>query len=117
MQTPSRKNTRFPNRLSPMFMVWIILCSIVISAGGVTVAVFKSRQVAVRTEIEKLRRDIAVCNINADQYRSKANDQTNLWAMRDRLSQDGSTLRNIERGQIEVARRTSDRGFAYTPAR
>lgn len=117
MQTPSRKNTRFPNRLSPMFMVWIILCSIVIASGGVTVAIFKSRQVAVRTEIEKLRRDITVCNINADQYRSKANAQTNLWAMRDRLSQDGSTLRNIEREQIEMARSTGGRGFAYTPSR
>lgn len=118
MLSPShRLSSRYPNRLSCGFMLWIILCAIVIASGGVTVAIYKSEQVAVRTEIEKLRREIALCNLNADQYRSKANDQTNLWAMRDRLSQDGSSLRNIEREQIEVARSSSERGFAFTPGK
>ena len=50
--------------------------------------------------------------MNTNQHRAKTNDLTIRWTMRDRLSQDGSSLRDIERSQIELARRLQDSGFA-----
>ena len=72
--------------------------------GGVTYSVLKNRQVAVRTETEKLRRDTALCKLNANQYRAKTNALSNRWDMRERLEQEHSQLRDIDRSQIEIAR-------------
>lgn len=87
----------------------MVVFAVLACAGGVTYAVLKNEQVAVRTEISKLQREIAVSRMNANQYRAKTHALTNRWAMRDRLSQDGSTLRDIERSQIEIARSRHDR--------
>ena len=97
---------RFSGRISFGFLAWMVAFAVLAAASGVTYAVLKYNQVAVRTEIDKLNREIAICRINANQYRAKTNALTNRWAMRDRLSQDGSTLQDIEPGQIENARTT-----------
>ena len=109
---PSTHTTRYADRVSMSFLVWMIALAILISAGGVTYALFKNDQVAVRTEINKLNREIAVSNLNTNQHRAKTNAMPNRWAMRDRLSQDRSTLRDIDRSQIELARRLKDSGLA-----
>ena len=108
----SLKTSRYTNRVSFSFLVWMVVFAILVSAGGVTYALFKNDQVAVRTEINNLNREIAVSNMNTNQHRAKANALTNRWAMRDRLSQDRSTLRDIDRSQIELARRLQDSGMA-----
>ncbi len=95
---------RYANQVSFSFLVWMVLFAVLLASGGVTYSVLKNNQVAVRTEIKKLRRAVAVHNMNANQYRAQANALTNRWAMRDRLTQDGSALRDIERSQIEEAR-------------
>lgn len=97
--------SRYPDRIGFGFLIWMVICALVVSAGGITYAALKNEQVAISTDINKLHREIAVCNMNANQYRAAANDQTRLLPMRDRLAQDGSSLRDIERSQIEVARR------------
>ena len=96
--------SRYSSRISFSFLVWMVVFAILAASGGVTYSVLKNRQVAVRTETEKLRRDTALCNMNANQYRSKANALTNRWDMRERLEQDKSQLRDIDRSQIEIAR-------------
>lgn len=98
-------SSRYPERISFTFLIWMVVCALVVSSGGITYAVLKNRQVAISTEINNLHREIAVCNMNANQYRAAANDLTRRLAMRDRLTQDGSTLRDIARSQIEIARR------------
>lgn len=100
--TPSA--SRFSGRISFGFLAWMVAFAMLATAGGVTYAVLKNSQVAVRTEINKLNREIAVCRMNANQYRAKTDALTNRWAMRDRLSQDGSTLHDIRHSQIEIAR-------------
>ena len=110
--SPSLNTSRYAHRVSFSFLVWMVVFAILVSAGGVTYALFKNDQVAVRTEINNLNREIAVSNMNTNQHRSKANALTNRWAMRDRLSQDRSTLRDIDRNQIELARRLQDSGLA-----
>lgn len=109
---PQSKTSRYADRISFSFLVWMVIFAILVSAGGVTYALFKNEQVAVRTEINKINRQIAVCNMNTNQLRAKATALTNRWAMRDRLSQDHSTLRDIDRNQIELARRLQDSGMA-----
>lgn len=109
---PSTSNSRFANQISLSFLVWMVLFAILVSAGGITYALLKNDQVAVRTEINNLNREIAVCNMNTNQHRAKTNALTNRWAMRDRLSQDRSMLRDIDRSQIELARRLQDSGLA-----
>ena len=79
---------------------------------GDVIDYFKNDQVAVRTEINNINREIALCHLNTNQHRTKASIMTNRWAMRDRLSQDRSTLRDIDRSQIELARRLQDSGMA-----
>lgn len=101
-------SSRYSQRVHFVVLLWMVLFAVLTCAGGVTYAVYKNKQVAVRTEINKLQRETAVCRMNANQYRAKANALTNRWAMRDRLSQDGSTLRDIERSQIEIARTRRD---------
>lgn len=103
-------STRYSDRVSFALLVWMVTFAVLASAGGVTYSVLKNLQVAERTEINKLHREIAVCNMNANQHRARTNALTNRWAMRDRLSQDGSALRDIERSQIEIARSTHDHG-------
>lgn len=96
--------SRYASRISFSFLVWMVVFAILAASGGVTYSVLKNRQVAVRTETEKLRRDTALCHLNANQYRSKASALTNRWDMRDRLAQEHSELRDIDRSQIEIAR-------------
>ena len=106
--TSKRHYSRFYGRVSFGFLVWMVALAVLAAASGVTYAVLKYNQVAVRTEISKLNREIAVCRMNANQYRAKTDAMTNRWAMRDRLSQDGSTLRDIRHNQIEIARSTQE---------
>ncbi len=101
---PSHISSHCANRVSFSFLVCMVLFAVLLAAGGVTYSVFKHEQVAVRTEINKIHRDIAEHKMNANQYRAKANALTNRWVMRARLNQDGSQLQDIERSQIEVAR-------------
>lgn len=96
---------RYADQVSFSFLIFMVVLAVLVATGGVTYAVFKSEQVAINTDINKLHREIAVCNMNANQYRAKTNALMNRWAMRDRLSQDGSELRDIERSQLEMARR------------
>lgn len=98
--------SRFSGRISFGFLAWMVALAVLAAASGVTYAVLKNNQVAERTEINKLNREIAVCRMNANQYRAKTNALTNRWAMRDRLSQDGSSLHDIRHNQIEIARTT-----------
>ncbi len=99
-----RSSTRYANQLSFSFLVWMVLFAVLIASGGVTYSVLKNEQVAVRTEIKKLRRDISLHRLNTNQYQAQANEMTNRWAMRERLVKDGSLLRDIQTGQIEDAR-------------
>ena len=92
------------SRISFAFLVWMVVFAILAASGGVTYSVLKNRQVAVRTETEKLRRDTALCKLNANQYRAKSNSLSNNWEIRDRLAQEHSELRDIDRRQIEIAR-------------
>ena len=103
-KTPSR----YAGRIEWPFIVWMGVFAIVVASCGVFYAMFKNEQVAVKTEINKLQREIAICRMNTNQYRAKANAQTNRWAMRSRLQQDGSALREINRSQIEFARNMRD---------
>ena len=109
---PSNTSSRYADQVSFSFLVWMVVFAILVSAGGITYSLLKNNQVAVRTEINNINREIAVCNMNTNQHRAKTNALTNRWAMRDRLSQDRSTLRDIDRSQIELARRLQDSGMA-----
>lgn len=106
--SPVNQHSRYPARVSLGLLIWMVICAIVVAGAGVYYATLKNEQVAVRTEINKLHREIAVCNMNANQARAKTHALTNRWAMRDRLSQDASTLHDIDRAQIEIARRMRD---------
>ena len=99
-----RPVSRYANQISFSFLVWMVLFAVLLASGGVTYSVIKNSQVAVRTEIKKMRREVAVHNMNANQYRAQANAQTNRWSMLSRLADDGSRLRDIERSQIEESR-------------
>ncbi|MEE1266918.1 MAG: hypothetical protein UHH87_11580 [Akkermansia sp.] len=109
---PSSTSSRYADQVSFSFLVWMVVFAILVSAGGITYSLLKNDQVTVRTEINNINREIAVCNMNTNQHRAKTNALTNRWAMRDRLSQDRSTLRDIDRSQIELARRLQDSGMA-----
>ena len=102
--SPIRSSSRYSHQVSFSFLVWMVGFACLVASGGVTFAALKNEQVAVRTEINQLHRAIAAHNMNTNQYRAKVNALTNRWSMRDRLNQDGSMLRDIERGQIEMAR-------------
>ncbi len=101
---PSHTSSLCAHRVSFSFLVCMVLFAVLLAAGGVTYSVFKHEQVTVRTEINKIHRDIAEHKMNANQYRAKANALTNRWVMRARLNQDGSQLQDIERSQVEIAR-------------
>ncbi len=109
---PSSNSTRYADQVSFSFLVWMVLFAVLVSAGGISYSLIKNDQVAVRTEINNINREIVVSNLNTNQYQAKSNALTNRWAMRDRLSQDRSALRDIDRSQIELARRLQDNGYA-----
>ncbi|MBQ8478777.1 MAG: hypothetical protein IJ503_00140 [Akkermansia sp.] len=108
--------SRFAGRISITFLMWMVAFAIITSASGVAYAYFKNQQVAIKTEINKLEREIAVCRMSANQYRAKINSQTNRWAMRTRLLADQSTLHTISRHQIEFARSERDMNHASATA-
>lgn len=108
MSRTRKPSSRYSGRVSIILLLWIVCFAVITSACGVTYAYFKNQQVAVRTEINKLQREIANCRLNTNQYRAKANDQTNRWSMLSRLRTDNSELREITRGQVEFARNQSD---------
>ena len=119
MFSPKRKpSSRYAERISWVFLVWMVIFAVVASSGGVTYAVLKNRQVAVKTEINKLQREIAICRRNTNQYRAKANVQANRWTMRSRLQRDNSALRDININQIEFSRTLREtEGMRATAAR
>lgn len=103
--TPSR----YAGQISFSFLIWMVIFAVLVSAGGITYCHFKHEQVGIRNDIDTLKREIAECNMNANQYRAKTNELMNCWAMRDRLNRDHSSLRDITREQIEIARRDHSR--------
>ncbi len=105
-------HSRYAHQVSFSFLVCMVLFAVVLAAGGVTYSVFKHKQVTVRTEINKIHHEIAEHKMNTNQYLAKANARTNRWVMRDLLNQNGSTLQDIERSQIEVARRLNREAVA-----
>ncbi len=109
-------STRFAGRISLTFLFWMVAFAIITSTCGVAYAYFKNQQVAIKTEIDKLEREIAVCRMSANQYRAKINSQTNRWTMRTRLLADQSSLRTISRNQIEFARSERDMNRASATA-
>lgn len=104
----TKTSSRYAGRIEWPFLAWMAVFAIIAASCGVFYAVIKNEQVAVKTEINKLQREIAVCRMNTNQYRAKTNAHINRWAMRGRLQQDGSALREIARNQIEFARSMSD---------
>ena len=113
-----QKKSRYGDRVSFGFLVWMVAFAVIATAMGVSYAVLKNEQVAERTEINKLNREIAVCRMSANQYRAKTDALTNRWAMRERLAHDGSALRDILHSQIEIARSTrQDAPLRSTAAR
>lgn len=98
--------SRYSERVSFGFLVWMVAFAVISTTMGVSYAVLKNEQVAERTEINKLNREIAICRMNANQYRAKTDALTNRWAMRERLIHDGSELRDIRHSQIEIAHST-----------
>ena len=114
---PTRTHSsRYSGRVSFGFLAWMVAFAVLAAASGITYAVLKNSQVTVRTEINKLNREIAVCRMNANQYRAKTDALTNRWAMRDRLSQDGSELRDIRHNQIEIARSSATESRLHSTA-
>lgn len=105
---PSRPSPRYAGQISFRFLFWMIAVALLVSAGGVTYATLKSLQVVELTAINNLQREIAECNMNINQYRAKTNEMASRWAIRDRLDQTRSRLREISLHQIEVARKMSD---------
>ncbi len=103
----------YSNRLSFSFLVCMVFFAVLLASGGVTYAIFKHKQVSVRTEIEQVQRETAEYKMAANQYRAKANAMTGRWTMRSRLDTDGSQLRDIQRSQIEVARSYSREGSRH----
>lgn len=106
--SPVSNHSRYSARVSLGLLLWMVICAIVVSGAGVYYATLKNEQVAVRTEINKMHREIALCNMNANQARAKTHALTNRWAMRARLNHDASTLHDIDRSQIELARQMRD---------
>ena len=74
---PSTHSSRFADQVSFGFLLWMVLFAILVSTGGITYALLKNSQVAVRTEINNLHREIAVSNLNTNQHRAKTNALTN----------------------------------------
>ncbi|MBR5886889.1 MAG: hypothetical protein IKZ07_01645 [Akkermansia sp.] len=109
-------SSRYSGRIGLSFLMWMIAFAIISSACGVTYAYYKNRQVAVKTDINRLEREIAICHMSANQYRAKINAQTNRWFMRGRLKSNNSALRPIARGQIEFARSEQDLARLRTAA-
>ncbi len=106
MYKPQTLDSRYSGRVSFGLLAWMVASAVIAAGAGVTYAILNSDQVAERTELNKINREIAVCRLNANQYRAKADALTNYWVMRDSLSQSGSALRDITHEQIELARST-----------
>ena len=48
---PNCSTSRYSDQISFSFLVWMVFFAILVSAGGITYALLKNEQVAVRTEI------------------------------------------------------------------
>lgn len=107
-------SSRFAARISWPFLWWMVAFAAITAAGGVTYAVLKNQQVAVRTEIEMLNRSISESNMNTNENRAKINTLTNRWAMLARLDSFNSELSDIQPGQLEELRdvNTTERNMA-----
>lgn len=104
----TRPSTRYADQVSFRFLFWMVAVALLVSAGGITYATLKSLQVVERTAINNLEREIAECNMNINQYSAKTNEMASRWAIRDRLDQTHSRLREISLSQIEVAEKMVD---------
>lgn len=104
MSAAQATSYRYSLSISFSFLVWMVFFAIITATGGVTFAVLKNKQVAVRTEIELINRSISESNMNTNEHRAKITTLTNRWAMLARLDSFNSELRDITPGQIEPLR-------------
>ncbi|MCD8071520.1 MAG: hypothetical protein LUE08_09115 [Akkermansiaceae bacterium] len=102
----------FSNGVSLGYLAWMAALAVLLIAGGCYYAVLKNEQIVLKRDIEKIHLKTASCRLAAEQYRAKAAARVNRWAIRDRLSQDDSLLRDITSSQIEIAERQPRRTVA-----
>ncbi|MBE6419539.1 MAG: hypothetical protein E7031_05345 [Akkermansiaceae bacterium] len=114
MSSETETSYRFANRISIRILFWMIGFALVATTGGVTYAMLKIEEHAVRQEIEKVNREIAACNMRINQHRAKINTMTGRWNMLTRLESIGSDMRPIESSQLQELRtmRHSETGTA-----
>lgn len=104
MSAAQATSSRYSLSISFSFLVWMVFFAIITATGGVTFAVLKNKQVAVRTEIELINRSISESNMNTNEHRAKITTLTNRWSMLARLDSFNSELRDITPDQIEPLR-------------
>lgn len=93
-------------KLTTGFLTWVLCLAVILAGSGIWYALLKNQQVIVRNQIEKINKEIAVKDMNANHYRAQVNEQSNRWALLDRLHQEQSNLRPIARIQTERYQRS-----------
>ncbi len=109
---PRTNSARYADQLNFSVLGWIMACATMLATGGISYALFSNNRVTILTDINKANKAIAISELNTNQYLAEHNASFNRWAIRERLQQEHSSLREIERKQIELARRLRDNGFA-----
>lgn len=93
------------HQISIGFILWLVCFASLLCGSGIGIGMLKNRQITVRRDIERMKVEITSCQKTADYYRFKVASNTNRWAIRDRLVQHNSALKEIRPEQLESIRR------------
>lgn len=97
-----RFKQRFANhQISIGMLVWLIAFAALTCGAGITYAVLKNDQIQVARDIRQTEEEISSCDLTTEYYRSKTSSLTSRWAIRDRLTQDKSSLQPIDSAAVE----------------
>lgn len=111
------RKKQIDHQVSIGFILWLVCFASLLCGSGIGIGMLKNRQITVRRDIERMQVEITSCEKTADYYRFKMASNTNRWAIRDRLAQVDSALKEINPEQIEFIRRDHPQPRAVASAR
>ncbi len=114
MSSENETSYRFAHSVSPFLLAWMILLAVITALSGISYAGLKNEQYAIRSEINKINRNIAQSTLKINEHRAKINSMTSRWNMIGRLDSLGSELCDIRPDQMQELRtmRDADAGKA-----
>ncbi|MGC6425649.1 MAG: hypothetical protein ACON5H_01485 [Akkermansiaceae bacterium] len=90
------------SNLSISTLLVLLVAGIIVSGGGISYVMLKNKQITTRSEIAKIQELMAEHEVAISMYQSDISEKLGVFALRESLKVQGSNLRTIPAGYVEI---------------